>query len=155
MNNTLKRANELAKSEKYKMAIALLEKAERLPLIHPEIYVRIAMYIQLSGDDVKYELRDVERFLKKALTIDDKYVNALIELGDFYYVENEPIKAEKLLTKAIKILKWQLNDTIITLAKCIEEKQSKREATKFLEQIGNNLLDYRKIEKLKHEFKNN
>ncbi len=148
----MKKAQEFAKSGKYKEAIELLEKAEKYPVVHPEIYVRKAIYTQLSDTDVKYELEDAENFLRKALSIDDEYINALIELGAFYFVESKSADAKKLLKKAIKILKSNLNDAILTLAKCIEEIEGPQNAIEYLINVKLEIIDKKKFNNLLKEF---
>jgi len=141
------------RAEKYSIALQELEKLENDQLLYPKILVLKGMCIFLSEQEGKYSYKDIIQNYKKALSIDNEYVNALLELGHHYYAaENKSEKAIPLFEKAINILKDQQSDAVIGLAKCKEELEGKSSALKFLETINSTVLDGKKIENLKKEF---
>ncbi|MEO8666340.1 MAG: CDC27 family protein [Ignavibacteria bacterium] len=154
MNNLIKKADKLTRLGNIEQAINVLDDAENLPLVHPEVYVRKAIYMQLSSENEKYNLKDIEGILKKALAIDDEYINALIELGDIYYIENEFKKAKEILNKAIKLNTSSIIEAVTLMAKCIEESDSKEKAIKYLEDFKKNTFGNNKIDSLIKEFRN-
>lgn len=141
------------RADKYTEALREIEKLEKASILYPKILVLKGICIFCSDKLNKYTYEDVILFYKKALLIDDEYVEALIELGHHYYSsENKSIKAIPLFRKSLKILKNQVTDSILGYAKCIEEVESSKEAIRYLKNIKTSFLDAKKIDDLIKEY---
>src|SRR4030042_3279350 len=81
---------------KYKNALSLLKKAEKIDRNNPEIYTRYSVIYELTRDKKK-----AEEMLKKALEIDPNYPRARYTLGINYQNQGELTKAEKEFKIAI------------------------------------------------------
>jgi|WetSurSiteA1Bulk_404760.scaffolds.fasta_scaffold14004_2 tetratricopeptide (TPR) repeat protein len=151
--NKFKRIYALMRADKYTEALREIEKLEKASILYPKILVLKGICIFCSDKLNKYTYEDVILFYKKALLIDDEYVEALIELGHHYYSsENKSIKAIPLFRKSLKILKNQVTDSILGYAKCIEEVESSKEAIRYLKNIKTSFLDAKKIDDLIKEY---
>jgi tetratricopeptide (TPR) repeat protein len=143
----------LMRAEKYSLALKELEKLENVPLLYPKVLVLKGICVFLAEDDNKYSYNDISKIYKKALSIDDENVSALLELGHHYFSsENKSELAIPLFDKAIRILQDELVDAIIGMAKCIEELKSPKKALKFLMNSKSKLLTTKKINDLIKEF---
>jgi hypothetical protein len=78
----------------------------------------------------------------------------LIELGYFYYANDDnPKKAIPFFTKAIKLNKGFLIDSIKGIVKCLEETKSASYALRYLKETKCELLRNSVLRELENEIK--
>ncbi len=89
--------------------------------------------IQLS-DCKRYTLDDAKMSFYKALKTDEHNIQALIELGWFYYtIENHSKKAFSYFNKAMFLSKKEMLETIEGCSYCINEYGTINKAIDFIE----------------------
>lgn len=84
-------------NRKYKKALSLLKKAEKIDKNNPEIYTRYSVIYELTRNEEK-----AREMLKKALEVDPNYARAHYTLGIDYQNQGELIKAGKEFKTAIE-----------------------------------------------------
>jgi tetratricopeptide (TPR) repeat protein len=153
MEISLKQIKEQLKSNDFSKTLDLINQAIEQRILYPEILILKANCLQIS-DKGKETLEDIQRIYEQALTIDENYCNALIELGYFNYAVMDNAKLGKnYFNKALTLLKSKLNETIVGLGKCIEEIDSQEAATKFIHEIKSNLLETSEINEYLQQLK--
>lgn len=151
MSTTLEEIKIRYGKEEYKEALALVEKAEREGLLHPELLVWKGRCLQLV-DDTPYQLSDIENIFNQALDIDSEFTPAMLELGWFYFnVLDDATQAVELFERAITILRRQLTDAVIGKIKCLLETKKRDEVLKYLSSVTQQPLDLSKIQKIRDE----
>lgn len=139
--------------KKYSDALKEIEKFEGMGLVYPKLFVLKAHCIALSDELEKYTYKDILLSYKKALSIDDDFVEALIRLGYHYYGSHDNSKkAIPLFDKSLNILKDQVVDSIVGYANCIEELESPQKAIRYLRKVKSEFLNVKKIDDLIQEF---
>ena len=152
MNEILSKIRKYIKEKKYEEAFNILENAEKKNILCPELLILKARILQLSNFG-EYDLTDIEKIYKRALLIDENYINTLIEIGYFYYavLDNNKL-AEKYFKKALRKCKKQMTEIVIGLTKCKEE-YSIENALNFLENVRFQTLEFSKLDDLKKNLK--
>lgn len=152
MEILLEKIHILYKSGKYDEAVTILEEIEKQGMLNPAILVKKGNCV-LLGSGERYSLSDVEKMYKKALSIDNKYVEALIELGYFYLnVMDDAKHAKPYFQNAIDCLRDSMTESIIGMSKCISEIDSDEKALQFLNDVLSVTIDSAKINTQKKEF---
>jgi len=125
MENSLEAVKNFCKEKKYDKALELTYKIKKdiSESINPEILVLEGICIQLS-DNIKYEIETAKNLFLKALKIDDKNENALIELAYYYMnVDDNADEALPLLYSALKINLERKTEIISALEELKSEKE--------------------------------
>ena len=152
MKNEFNEIRILMGEKKYNEAILIIEKLEIANPINPKILILKARCIYMSDSKNKYTLNDVKKLYKKVLELDNNHIEALIELGYFYYAnDNNPNKAIPYFTKAIKLNKNFLIDSIKGIVKCFEETKSVLFALSYLKEARSDLLRNSDLAELEKE----
>ena len=108
----------------------LVNSVGKLP---PNLLVLKGRCIQLSECN-EYSLEDAKESFYEALKIDEKSIEALIELGWYYNtIENNPKKALSIFNKAMLYSKQVFLDAIEGCAYSINETESVNNAIKFID----------------------
>jgi len=148
----LDKVKSLYRSEKFKEAISFLEQSESECLLHPAVLVWKARCLQLADDISPYQLSDIEKLLKQALSVDSEYLPAIVDLAYFYLnVLDDSKQAAPLFREAINLHKEAFTEAVIGMAECLAEESSKEEALKFLANTETSALDANKLQEVKEE----
>ena len=84
--------------------------------------------------------------MNSSLQIDSEHIEAILALGWFHLnIQDDVQKALPLFTRAIDIAKSQLTEAIIGTANCLCEVSSVEEALKYLNDVGEGLLNEEEI----------
>ncbi len=93
----------------------------------PRMLVRKAILLQFE-DAPDGTPQEIEAALESALKLDDKYIEAYIELGRYYYaVVDDSQKAKVYFLKALELLRGLNRETIHGLLDCEGELRSERD----------------------------
>ena len=157
-------------SHRFNEVLNLLDEFEKTTPLTPKLLIIKGDCIQLAIPGDKYDLPDVELAYRKAIAIDNQYVEAWKELGWFYLcVEDDSKRAIVAFQKSIKICykksvqknkslrcsRQEMTEAVIGKAMCLLEIFSASDALTYLEcNKLKNLLDKEQIEKEKIEMKN-
>jgi len=115
---------ELISSGRYDEASKILSERERSGRLSSSELVLKGRCLQLSAHGGRQELEEAERAFSAALSTDQEYVPALLELGWFYHaVQNDRTQALPLFERALAICKAQLEDAAKGISECLEESE--------------------------------
>ena len=152
MKASLKEIKNRYREGRYKEALALIETIEREGLLHPEVLVWKGRCIQLDDERTAYELSDAEQAYKQALSIDNEFTPAIVELAYLYLnVLDDAKQANTLFKKAVHSYKMLMTEAVVGLAKSIAEVKSKEAALRYLLTISTSLLDRSEIEEARKD----
>lgn len=153
MSRLLDDIKTLYREGNYKEALGLIETIEGgAGIIHPSILVWKSRCLQLAEDTAPYQFSDIEASLKRALSIDEEYLPAIIDLAYFYLnVLDDAGAAKELFERAIKLCREEVTEVITGLAQCLAEKESKEAALNFLNDATSHTLDQERVEEVKKE----
>ena len=130
--------------------LASVEKEHSLSI---DVLIIKGACIQLGSGTAPYTLSDAEAAYKKALEIDPENLEALIEVGYYYFVmDNRADIARPYFDKALSIARIRLSEAIKGIAECISET-APSEALGFIEQAVKNAVDSQIIDKTVAEIK--
>lgn len=120
MMATFERLQQRIRSKDIGLALLEIQELERTAKVSPRLLVLKAMCLQLSKEDGPLE--DVESALQEALSLDDEYVDAYLELGWFLYaVQDQTAQAQAAFDRALHLLRKQNFEVIRGLLACAEE----------------------------------
>lgn len=104
----------------------------------PNILVLKGMSIQLAGSNTIYDIDDAEHAFRRAIEMDCKYVDAILELAWFLYtVRRDTTEAMELFEKALAISRHQAAESVNGIAQCLLEKEGAQIALKYLDEQMN------------------
>ena len=148
----MKQIRTLIASKRYSEALRAIEE-ERSSTTQPYLLVWKAICIQLEdSEETQYDLSDVEAALQKALEIDEEYVEALLELGWFYYnVLDDARRAQPFFERLLKKCRDLTTEGLIGAARCIAERDSADDAIKFLDDTSQSLIDLEKLDEARRD----
>ena len=137
---------ELLNARLFDKAVADLRKLEgQRPLTIPELVAKSRALQLAEGEDSENEAEDglkaAERALVTALALDEDSVEALVDLGYFYYaVENDASRAKPLFERALSICRTGIIESASGVAGCLSELSSPLEAREFLLGLRQDLI---------------
>jgi tetratricopeptide (TPR) repeat protein len=122
-----------------KSALLEIEALERTANLTPRLLVLKAMCLQLSEEDGPLE--EVEIALRAALSMDDEYIDAHLELGWFLYaVQDQTSEGKKHFDEALHLLRKLNSEAIRGLLACAEELTPEESQVELRAKLGNLLL---------------
>lgn len=132
---------------RYTEALSYLEESEDAGGVHPGVLVWKARCILLADKPTGYNLSDVEGMLQRALSADDEYLPAIIDLAYFYLnVLDNAERGRLLFTKALELCAETATEAVVGAAQCIAELESTDAALNFLTNAEAQLLNPDQIE---------
>lgn len=139
--------------DKYDEAIKLLDKAIDKCILYPEILLQKASCLQLSKNN-NIKIEDIEKLYLTALSIDEGYYNSLIEFANFQFAVMDRTKlAKEYFEKALSVLTGPITETIIGIARCIEEIEDEKKAISYLSKANIEILNNKLVKEVIDEFK--
>ena len=126
-------AYSLANENNFSKALALISLLEsENEVLDSSLLVLKGRCIQLAEETI-YTLDDAKSAFLKAIQINAKSIEALTELGWFYYnVQDEPSKAKEYFQQALSYSKDNLLESIDGCSRCIKELESENESKAFI-----------------------
>ncbi len=132
------------KLRKFEEALSLIEQIPE-NFMTSEILILKGLCIQLS-ENLKYDLKDAELSLKKAIELDSNNLDAKMELGWFYYnVLNESEESYHLFGQALEDIQSKLTELLEGFMKINLESSSYFDAKQFIVNYTNLILQNEKI----------
>jgi tetratricopeptide (TPR) repeat protein len=153
MKERLDEVRRLYTSENYADALRVIGEAEEQGRISPAMLVWKSCCMLLSEDPV-FEPSEVEKILQQALSLDDEYLPAMIDLAYFYLnMEDDAEAALPLFKEALSLCADNATEIIIGLGQCLSETESPGAALEFLESNAAVQIDPSQLQELKAELK--
>ena len=119
----------------FSSALKLLHDSETLQQLTPRDLLLKGRILQLA-DGGESNLEEAEAALASALEMDEHNIEAMIELGYFYYaVADDTKKAKRLFDRAISLSREMLGDAVLGKGKCLAELSSPVAAVRFLRRL--------------------
>ena len=120
MTATFERLRQKIRAKDIGSALLEIQELEQTVKMSPRLLVLKAMCLLLSEEDGPLE--DVESALRAALSLDDEYVDAYLELGWFLYaVQDQTTEAQAAFDRALHVLRKLNCEVIRGLLACAEE----------------------------------
>jgi lipopolysaccharide biosynthesis regulator YciM len=152
MSHTMNEVYKLINTGDYQQAITELEILEKGLVLNPNILVLKGICLQLTDEDSRYSLSDVEEMFKEAYRIDRECLEAIVELAWFNLNINDDAQtAIKLFEQVFESYREKMTEIVIGVAQCMVETKSPQESINYLEKISVDVVDKNKIESLKKE----
>lgn len=129
--------------------LVALEEIQSLPLYFLVLKVRLGLL--LKHDCIKYSLDAAHSDLKKALEIDDMYVDALIEMGNIQLELSDPIRAKQFFEKAVSISRRQLSRSVWGIVDCLLITNGREEAISYFKSMIASPMDEDNITDISNE----
>ncbi|HEV8578938.1 MAG TPA: hypothetical protein VGX68_07615 [Thermoanaerobaculia bacterium] len=129
----------LLQAGSYDKALEELRGIEERRSLSPHELVLKGRCLQIGSGSTS-ELQEAEQAFREALTIDQDYAPALLELAWFLHaVEDDSTKALPLFERALEITKRQLIEAARGKYECLEELQSQEASDNFLQRLRREL----------------
>lgn len=130
----LKKVSDLIANKEYDEAISLMEKHGSTKYPHFLVKKGICHLLRLNGDEK--DLIVAKKSFKKAISIDNKHIPSIIELGWFLYsIEDNALESKKLFNKSLDISKEYIVESLEGLLKSVKELSSKEEALELSKKV--------------------
>lgn len=152
MKDFLHQVKHLYAGGEYKEALSLLEEIENGGHVCPSVLVWKARCILLADEATPYSLSDVEEMLGRAISLDDQYLPATLDLAYFYLnVLDDAERGNPLFRRALELCKEATTEAIVGAAQCIAELDSDGAALEFLSSAYTQTLDLDQIKEAREE----
>lgn len=143
---------DLAQDERFDEALKLIGEIEKTTHLPPNLLVLKGICIVLA--DTGKEPTEAEYAFREALAVDDEYVEALNELGNYYLtIKEDPAKAMPLFEKALDVAESQVTESVMGLAISLLHTAGRDRALQFLRDVRKGHIDMERIEELEQELK--
>ncbi len=134
MTDVFDQVHSYIRDRNYRAALSLIDAALRSEALSPRLHVLKATCLQLSEDE--HTLAEVESALRDAISVDDAYVDAHLELGWYYLnVLDDAPKAKAEFERARDLLRKMNVEVTKGLSACAEELEPERDQRDLSTQI--------------------
>jgi lipopolysaccharide biosynthesis regulator YciM len=150
---TISEIRELCRRKQYAAALVEIEKNEQMGIVSSQLLVLKGRCLQQEGVEQNYTLEDAETALVAALELESESVEALTELGWFYFKHDQAEHALSFFQRAFEVANAQLSEAATGVARCLHEVWGPEDALRYLGRVREQVVDEMILEGVQEEMK--